>query len=64
MVGVAGGQAESVDDGLARCFTTAKLYVPLPDDDTRESLLFVEMAAAKQADLDVDDMEALVRCVC
>ncbi|KAG1667360.1 hypothetical protein FOA52_001420 [Chlamydomonas sp. UWO 241] len=60
VVGCAGGHAESVDDTLARAFTAAKVYVPPPDADTRESLLFLEMAT-QEADLGVDDIEALVK---
>lgn len=35
-------------------------YVPLPDLDTREALVFLEMASA-DADLDVDDISMLAK---
>ncbi|GAX84975.1 hypothetical protein CEUSTIGMA_g12396.t1 [Chlamydomonas eustigma] len=59
--GVAGGKAGSVDDDLARCFTHSKVYLSLPDPDTRESLLFMALAS-KEAALSVNDIVELVRC--
>ncbi|GAX84905.1 hypothetical protein CEUSTIGMA_g12326.t1 [Chlamydomonas eustigma] len=61
VIGVAGGKAGSVDDDLARCFTHSKVYLSLPDPDTRESLLFMALAS-KEAALSVNDIVELVRC--